>query len=488
MVYLHNRSILKNTACTARRYELTNVGIWHAQIGHSPERLILGSLPSEAQLERWVSDSPEIIRPGLHKVGNQVKLGAKKLDLLCIEEPSTWVVVEFKNATLARDVIAQALDYAARFSELTIAELKNLVLAEKNNYSADTLKLIQSAMEEEESGDSRNIRIVVAGTNISEELHRIIRFTSSYEMPISTCALKSYTSPTGMGHLLVREDYEDVVEMAQTKEGSRTLDIRMNFVLDSADKHGNQELMKLAVDALRENPYIALVPYKWGIMVAPRSNRSRYLAYIGSRSKGLRLDYGVDELTEFFPTVNTEPLQAFESKIVTRDLDVVTSWTKSLDEVISAAGADLDDTASTWNGKDWYVAFGDSSSSRNWDDAVRLGFVSAGGGKWYSQTLQNLPIGASIFVYIPQTGYVGHGVTKSLAVVFEESKFSDRSDLLGRYTHDNGEPEYVVEVDWIKAISKDEAIWQKGLFANQNSACHLSHAKTLEILRTAFHG
>jgi len=467
---------------------LTNVGIWHAQIGNSPERLILSSLPSEAQLESWVSESPEIIRPGLHKVGNQVKLGAKKLDLLCIEEPSTWVVVEFKNATLARDVIAQALDYAARLSEFTLSELKSLVLAEQSKFSAETLKLVNSALEDEEAGDSRNIRIVVAGTNISEELQRIIRFTSSYEMPISTCALKSYSSPTGVGHLLVREDYEDIEAMAQTKEGSRTLEMRMSFVLDSADKRGNKDLMKLAVDVLSQNPYVALVPYKWGIMVAPRSNRSRYLAYIGSRRKGLRLDFGVEELTEFFPTINTEPLQTFEPKIVTQDLELATSWARALDEVTMAAGAELDDTSSSWNGKDWYVAFGDSPSGRNWDDAVRFGFVSAGGGKWYSQTLQNLPLGADIYVYIPQTGYVGHGVTKSLAVAFEESKMSQIDELLGKYTHDNGEPEYVIEVDWIKTTSKDNALWQKGLFANQNSACHLSHLKTLEILHAEFRG
>jgi len=153
-----------------------------------------------------------------------------------------------------------------------------------------------------------------------------------------------------------------------------------------------------------------------------------------------------------------------------------------------AAGADLDDTSSSWNGKDWYVAFGDSSSGRNWDDAVRFGFVSAGGGKWYSQTLQNLPIGANIYVYIPQTGYVGHGVTKSLAVPFEESKLNQIDELVGIYSHDNGESEYVVEVDWIKTVSKENAIWQKGLFANQNSACHLSHSKTLGILHDEFRG
>lgn len=35
-----------------------------------------------------------------------------------------------------------------------------------------------------------------------------------------------------------------------------------------------------------------------------------------------------------------------------------------------------------WNGQDFYVAFGDPAR-RSWEDAVRYGFVSGGGGKWY---------------------------------------------------------------------------------------------------------
>ncbi len=61
-----------------------------------------------------------------------------------------------------------------------------------------------------------------------------------------------------------------------------------------------------------------------------------------------------------------------------------------------------------WNGQDFYVAFGEGPH-RNWDDAVRYGFVSGGGGSWYSKTLQQLFVGAHIFAFIPKTGYVGVG-------------------------------------------------------------------------------
>ncbi|WP_228468790.1 hypothetical protein [Paenibacillus sp. JNUCC32] len=46
--------------------------------------------------------------------------------------------------------------------------------------------------------------------------------------------------------------------------------------------------------------------------------------------------------------------------------------------------------------------------------------------------------------------------------------------------------EYVVRVDWIKTLLKHEAIWEKGMFANQNSACKLRNQFTIERLTHHF--
>lgn len=46
--------------------------------------------------------------------------------------------------------------------------------------------------------------------------------------------------------------------------------------------------------------------------------------------------------------------------------------------------------------------------------------------------------------------------------------------------------EYVVRVDWIKTLPKHEAIWEKGMFANQNSACKLRNQFTIERLTKHF--
>lgn len=46
--------------------------------------------------------------------------------------------------------------------------------------------------------------------------------------------------------------------------------------------------------------------------------------------------------------------------------------------------------------------------------------------------------------------------------------------------------EYVVPVRWIACRPKSDAYWEKGMFANQNSACKLRQEFTLERLAKHF--
>ena len=150
-----------------------------------------------------------------------------------------------------------------------------------------------------------------------------------------------------------------------------------------------------------------------------------------------------------------------------------------------------------WNGVDYYVSFGEGPR-RNWEDAVKYGFIAAGGGKWYSNTLSLLPVGARIFVYIPQTGYVGVGVVKEDVVRVNDFmvdvdgiptpilQLPHNAPEMGKDSNDPELSEYLVRVDWINTKPIQEAVWEKGMFANQNSACKLRNKFTVEQLTQIF--
>ena len=71
-----------------------------------------------------------------------------------------------------------------------------------------------------------------------------------------------------------------------------------------------------------------------------------------------------------------------------------------------------------WNGE-YYVSFG-GDRHRKWEDASRFGYISAGGGSWYTGTLQMLEPGDRIWVNVPSRGYVGVGIVEEAAVPASE--------------------------------------------------------------------
>lgn len=149
-----------------------------------------------------------------------------------------------------------------------------------------------------------------------------------------------------------------------------------------------------------------------------------------------------------------------------------------------------------WNGRDWYVSLG-VSPHRAWEDCQKYGFVSAGQGKWYSNTLHHLPIGGRVFVCVPKNGYVGVGIVKEKAVRVKDYKVAMNLDLpileaeltapkMDENADNEELSEYLVRIDWIKTVPLDQPIWEKGMFANQNSACKLRNKFTIERLSALF--
>ena len=151
-------------------------------------------------------------------------------------------------------------------------------------------------------------------------------------------------------------------------------------------------------------------------------------------------------------------------------------------------------TKETWNGRDWYVSFGDSSDTRDWEDAVRYGFVSAGGGDWYSRSIQKLPVGGRVFAYIPQCGYVGVGEVVGEPTPFDQARVDVEGELQlladqplkGTYRHADASEEWVVPVRWQTTRPRADAFTAPGLYANQNSATRLRNQFTLDRLAAEF--
>ncbi len=152
-----------------------------------------------------------------------------------------------------------------------------------------------------------------------------------------------------------------------------------------------------------------------------------------------------------------------------------------------------------WNGE-FYVSFGDATS-RSWDDARKYGYISAGGGTWYSQTLKLLAPGDRVWVNIPKKGYVGVGVVEQ--AVQPASEFmvtTEEGEQSVMEVVQHGEKykataqlpemsEYFVRVKWLQTVDAARAFNAMGLFGNQNTVCQPTTPKwrhTVERLKDVF--
>lgn len=201
----------------------------------------------------------------------------------------------------------------------------------------------------------------------------------------------------------------------------------------------------------------------------------------------------VDYLTEFGVPINVMFFRYFEDA---GQAYLARTWLVN-DERVPASSSRAQRTKEPWNGKDWYVAFGEESSVRSWDDARRYGFVSAGGGSWYTQRIRSLVPGTRIWVAIPGRGYVGTGVVLDIATPFDSVSLDINGTttpmkelkLHGVYHHNSDvedELEWIVPVRWFETRPVTSAVWEAGMFANQNIVCKLRNRFTLDRLYAAF--
>ncbi len=152
-----------------------------------------------------------------------------------------------------------------------------------------------------------------------------------------------------------------------------------------------------------------------------------------------------------------------------------------------------------WN-QEYYVSFG-QGESRDWDEAVRYGFISGGGGRFYSQTLSMLAPGDRVWVNVPGQGYVGVGLVTGTRVRLSHFfvladgaerpflEISNRASHLLANVEDEERSEYFVPIQWIETKPLSNSISELGFFGNQNTVCRPRTSKwahTVERLRHHF--
>jgi hypothetical protein len=325
-------------------------------VSNTPVAVPQGLLPSEQMLEDMIVAQPRILSGEWMLIGRQIDTGyGGRIDLLAIAPDGSLVVVELKRDRTPREVVAQALDYAAWVQGLEAEDIGRIYnkFRPGQNLAADFLAQFGQSLDEETINESHQIVIVAAELDASSE--RIVNYLNDRGLAI-------------------------------------------NVLFFQVFDHADTQLLSRA-------------------------------------------------------------------------------WLVDPGEVqVKATGVGRKGEKEPWNGE-YYVSFG-AGLTRDWEEARKYGFVSGGGGTWYSNSLNMLHEGDHVWVKIPGKGFVGVGRVAGSPVAAKDFEIEGQpalqvltADYHRDHADDPEKAEYFVPITWEKTIAAEKAIQEVGMFGNQNTVC-----------------
>jgi len=144
----------------------------------------------------------------------------------------------------------------------------------------------------------------------------------------------------------------------------------------------------------------------------------------------------------------------------------------------------------------YYYNVGEGET-RNWDDYLNYGFISAGQGKRFRDAMLGFNPGDIFAAYLKGKGFVGIGRVTEPAQMISKVVVNSKPLLMHNLVsqgmgnnHDNPETsEYVCLVDWLKTVPRKEAKFTRSpkLFTTTHVRASLDgQPQTIQFLESAF--
>lgn len=184
----------------------TEIKIW--QIAGKGLRVVedtrLASQHLESDLETWIAEAPDTLGNDLLVIDRQRNIpDVGRLDLLCIDATGELVVVELKRDKSAREVVAQALDYASWLNEADA----ETILANSTDFLHENLADVfqrHFGLEEMPKIIPQNHRLIVVASRIDSSTERIINYLRERHGVKFNVLLFKYARLTSGEEILVR--------------------------------------------------------------------------------------------------------------------------------------------------------------------------------------------------------------------------------------------------------------------------------------------
>lgn len=223
-----------------------DIKLW--RIITTEENRVLEEIPSkrmsdldlkEEALQKWIIENPRIVSDDLTIIGKEIE----NIDILGINQDGTVVVIETKRDE-PRGAVAQVIDYAS-------------FIAEKDEqWLRDKAKEKDIELPQIEEINLENPKMYIVGTSPNEEIERMVRFLSKYEMDINLVIIRCHKDEKG--EYLSRTYFlteETKKELSETKKRKFRKWDEQSYLGKMEELHGreNSEKIRHLIDKLKSS-------------------------------------------------------------------------------------------------------------------------------------------------------------------------------------------------------------------------------------------
>lgn len=196
-------------------------------------------LDLESRLETWLDNDISILADDLLVIGRQVITDyGGKIDLLCIDRNGDLVIVELKKDKTAREVIAQALDYASWVKDLSNERVREIAKAYLLTKNGSNLENAFCAKFSSEFPDILNAQhnIIIVAAQIDSSSERIIKYLSeTYGVRINVATFQYFCDSSGRE--LVARKFLMEAEIKTVNISKRNPNLTMEKLVEIADSN-----------------------------------------------------------------------------------------------------------------------------------------------------------------------------------------------------------------------------------------------------------
>lgn len=177
---------------------------------------------------------------------------------------------------------------------------------------------------------------------------------------------------------LLAVDSEGVLHVLELKKDKTPRDVVAQLLDYGSWVRGlsHEDVLRVFADYGKQGAFEALFQERFDAPPPEELNTGHRLTIIASE-----LDTSTERIVEYLAEEYAIPINViffryFEDQ---GHQYLARTWLIDQDRAPEAAAGRGSKPRERWNGRDWYVSFGEHDGGRNWEDAKRHGFVSAGG-------------------------------------------------------------------------------------------------------------